>query len=52
MPSRTTLYNRALQEFNKDKPNFVFVKKGTEEYIKVKEIEKRLKEQSENNESK
>ena len=50
MPSRTTLYNRALQEFNKDKPNFVFVKKGTEEYIKVKEIEKRLKkEESENN---
>ena len=49
MPSRTTYYNLALKEFNKDNKSFVFVRKGTEEYDKVKEIEQRLKEEAKNN---
>lgn len=47
MPARTTFYNLALKEFNEGSNNFVFVKKGTEEYNKVKEIEKRLKDEAE-----
>ncbi len=33
----------ALKEFNKDKSTFSFVKKGTEDYEKVKKIQMDLK---------
>ena len=47
MPSkkRLTAYNEALKEYNKDNPNFSFVKKGTKEYDEVKAIESRIKEE-------
>jgi len=51
MPPRTTFYNLALKEFNKDRGSFVFVRKGTEEYDQVKAIEQKLKEEAKNNDT-
>lgn len=45
MTKRLTAYNQALQEFNLGKSNFTFVKKGSEDYDKVKEIEARIKKE-------
>lgn len=43
MSKRLTAYNEALKEFNKDNKNFSFVRKDSEDYAKVKEIEARIK---------
>ncbi len=43
MTKRLTAYNEALQEFNKGSKNFSFVRKDSEDYAKVKEIEARIK---------
>ena len=43
MSKRLTAYNEALQEFNRGSKNFSFVRKGSEDYEKVKEIEARIK---------
>ncbi len=43
MSKRLTAYNEALREFNKDNKNFAFVRKDSEDYAKVKEIEARIK---------
>jgi hypothetical protein len=46
---KLSVWNLALQEFNKDRipgSKFIMPKKDTPEYLKVKEISNRLKQQS------
>lgn len=48
-PKKVSIWNLALQEFNKDRipgSKFIMPKKDTQDYLKVKEISDRLKQQS------